>query len=76
MAWEVRMRTFNVVSENIEEIAYDDCRSVLRVVFKDGSIYEYVNVPLSVFEAFSKTRSKGKFLHRSIKGRYRFVRRL
>lgn len=69
------MRLFDVSSGNIEEIGYDDCRSVLRVQFKNGGVYEYANVPLSVFEAFSKSPSKGKFLHRMIKGRYRFVRR-
>lgn len=70
------MRLFDVISENIDTIGYDGCRSVLQVQFKDGSVYEYQNVPLSIFEAFQKTRSKGRFLHRSIKGRYRFIKRL
>lgn len=70
------MRWFDVRSDNIEQIGYDSCCSSLGVKFKGGSLYEYENVPLSVFESFSKSSSKGKFFHKAIKGRFRFKKHL
>jgi hypothetical protein len=61
-------------SSNISRIAYDGSASVLRVEFKNGSTYDYFDVSRHVFEAMRHAASKGQYLAREIKGRYRYAR--
>ena len=43
---------------------------VLTVEFRNGSRYEYENVPATEYAGFLGAWSKGRYLHRWIKGRY------
>ena len=61
-------------SSDISQFAYDENSQILMVGFKKGSVYNYYDVPEHVFEAMKNAPSKGKFLYREIKGRYRYVR--
>lgn len=45
---------------------------VLRVVFHTGKIYDYHNVPISLYDDMEKAESVGKFFNREIKGKYKF----
>lgn len=67
------MEMIPVSSSNIDSIGHDSDASVLRVMFKDGSVYEYLGVSNQVFQAFLQAGSKGQFLDREIKkGGYSF----
>jgi hypothetical protein len=61
-------------SSNIARYGYDDANQVLHVEFKNGSVYQYFDVPQSVFEQMKTAPSKGQFLAQSIKGTYRYAR--
>jgi len=63
-----------VTSSNIAEIGYDPSRSVLEVLFKNGSIYQYFDVPQGEYNALMKASSHGQYLNANIKGRFRYAR--
>lgn len=63
-----------VTSTNISEIGYDPARSVLEVLFKNGSVYQYFDVPQREFDALEKAGSLGQYLNANIKGRFRYAR--
>lgn len=63
-----------VDSSTISRIAYDEARRVLTVEFKNGSRYEYYDVPAIMFQQMTAASSKGQFLASAIKGRYRYAR--
>jgi len=61
-------------SQNINRFGYDEASMVLFVEFKNGSVYQYFDVPPSVFEQMKSAPSKGQFLAQNIKGAYRYAR--
>lgn len=63
-----------VVSGNIARVGHDPVTLTLTVAFVSGGLYEYYLVPVGVFAALLAAPSKGRFLHREIKGRYPYAR--
>lgn len=72
-----------VASSNVEGVAYDshlagaawdEGRSVLRIRFRSGGVYDYAEVPRTVYMALMAAQSKGSFFNREIKDRYAFVK--
>jgi hypothetical protein len=59
-------------SASIVSAGYDDRTRVLEIEYAAGHVYEYVEVPLEVYEWFLKARSKGGFVNRMIKERYAY----
>ncbi len=63
-----------VDSSNIEEIGYDLNTQMIEVQFKDGNVYQYFDVPQSLYEGLMSASSKGQFLNKEIKVNYRYAR--
>jgi hypothetical protein len=61
-------------SSNLARIGFDEETSVLKVEFKNGSLYDYFDVPQNIFEAMRNAPSKGQYLAQEIKGRFRYAR--
>lgn len=61
-------------SSNITRFGYDQANQVVVVEFKNGSAYQYFDVPEQVFEQMKSAPSKGQFLAQVIKGTYRYAR--
>lgn len=61
------MRREAVESSSIAAAGYDPARCVLEVEFRNGGVYEYLDVPLSVYRAFLEAESRGRFLNTRIK---------
>ena len=59
-----------VLSREIEWIGYEQKKSMLQVEFIAGPIYQYEQVPESLFQAFLDASSHGRFFDTQIKGRY------
>ena len=59
-------------SSNLEEATYDPSVENLTIVFNDGAIYVYYNVPNAVYRGLCAAGSAGKYFHRSIKNRYAY----
>lgn len=66
------MQSAYISSSTIERIGYNLGR--LYVQFKSGGIYEYEGVPFAYFTSLKEVESAGKFLHRWIKGKFRYKR--
>ena len=63
-----------VKSSNIYSIGYSVNEMVLQIEFINGNIYEYFEVPESIFIRFMKAESKGKFANGNIYFSYHYKR--
>jgi hypothetical protein len=61
-------------SSNIARFTYDEANSVLIVDFIKGGMYNYYDVPPTIFEQMKAASSKGQFLAQNVKGVYRYAR--
>lgn len=69
------MNRISVASSNIVSIGYDKTRKLLEIEFKGGSIYQYSDVPLGVYEELMAAGSRGKYFAAHIKnGEYSCIR--
>lgn len=64
-----------VSSSNIASIGYDPDNLVLEIEFLSGAVYQYNDVPQSVYDGLMTADSHGKFLDIYIKkGGYRYTK--
>ncbi len=63
----------NVASSNVYAYSYFPEEKVLEVTFNSGSIYIYIDVPPSIFDALQDAPSVGRFLHTSVKPFYSYA---
>lgn len=68
------MKRTTVQSSNIASIGYDLKSRTLEIEFLDGSVYQYFDVPETLFNGIMKADSHGKYLNEYIKGHYRYSR--
>ena len=71
------MRRTRVSSSNLAEVGYDPETSILEIKFHQGGVYQYYNVPKSIYHDLMTAASKGRYHHQHIKNgpyRYRKVR--
>jgi hypothetical protein len=47
---------------------------ILRIIYQSGAVYDYVKVSQSIFDQFRAFQSKGTFLNRVIKKKFKFVK--
>ena len=59
-------------SSVVAAIRYDVNRSILRVIYVSGSVYDYKDVPEKVYKEMKEAFSKGEFLNKRIKPAYEF----
>jgi len=63
-----------VKSTNISAVGYDTQPRTLRVLFLEGSMYDFTEVPASLHNQLMTTDSKGSFFQEQIKGQYSFTK--
>ncbi|MEK7992724.1 MAG: KTSC domain-containing protein [Planctomycetota bacterium] len=61
-------------SSNIVRFGYEAANQELFVEFKRGGVYQYFDVPQTIFDQMKAAPSKGSFLAQMVKGRYRYAR--
>ena len=61
-----------VSSSNLHSVGYDSSSAILEISFHSGGVYQYYNVPESVYFSLLNASSKGKYFHQYIKNRYRY----
>jgi len=59
-----------VSSSTIVSVGYDQNAETLEIEFKNGSIYQYYNVPQAVYQQFMESSSKGQFHHAHIRNSF------
>ena len=70
------MKRQNVISSDIASVGYDENTQVLEIEFlKGGSIYQYFNVPNSIYTGLMNASSHGQYFDRHIKkAGYRYTK--
>jgi KTSC domain len=64
----------HVKSTNITSVGYDKKSRVLRILFREGSMYDFEGVPPQLFNQLMAAESKGTFFQEFIKGQFSFTR--
>lgn len=59
-----------VNSSRVKSIGYDKQSKVLEIEFYELGIYQYIDVPLRIYETFLTVKSKGRFFDGVIKDKY------
>ena len=54
------MNRVSVKSSNLSSIGYDAPTGMLEVKFKHGGVYQYFDVPATVFDSLLATHESGK----------------
>jgi lysyl-tRNA synthetase class 2 len=62
-----------VDSSVVISVGYDTARRVLKVRFRSGAVYYYLDVPSEIHRALMTAPSIGKFLNEVIKPRFEAV---
>ncbi len=57
------MERQSVRSSNIASIGYDEINEILEIVFLSGGIYQYLDVPVYVYEELMDADSHGKYFN-------------
>jgi len=64
-----------VSSSNITSAEYDPFMEALTIFFKSGAQYDYIGVPMKLFEDFRAASSAGKFFHLNIRNKFDVMKR-
>jgi hypothetical protein len=57
----------SVQSSHIATVGYDEEQQILEIVFTDGRVYHYLEVPPERALSLLRAESKGRFLNSEIK---------
>jgi hypothetical protein len=71
---DIGMDWIAVTSTNVKAVAYEEATSTLFVEFSAGNVYQYFDVPLTVFEEFLSSSSKGAYFNSHLKNKFRYER--
>lgn len=63
-----------VTSSNVVAVGYDADTLTLEVEFKDGAVYQYFDVPETVYRELLSASSIGQFMHANIRNTYRYAK--
>ena len=67
------MKRIPVKSTTMRSVGYDIKRKILEIEFVDEEVYEYLDVPVKIYNGLIEAESPGKYLNEVIKsGNYRF----
>lgn len=68
------MKRLEVISSNVASVGYDPEQQVMEVEFKNGGVYQYFDVPETVYLQVVNSGSVGGALNAIVKGSYRYVK--
>ena len=66
------MDRITLTSSDLSSAGYNLENQILEIEFKSGGIYQYYNVPQSIFDGLIKATSHGQYFHQYIKDIYRY----
>jgi hypothetical protein len=71
---DIKVELLPVKSGNINSIGYNKEHQLLRILFGNGSLYQYYDVPPEIYENLVKSESIGSAFARTIRNFYKYVR--
>ena len=63
-----------VDSSAVVSVGYDESRRTLELEYVDGDVYQYFDVPETLYRALLDAPSIGQFVNTEIKGRFGYER--
>lgn len=66
------MRRTSVNSSNLRSVGYDRSTQTLEIEFNSGSVYQYYNVPESVYNGLMNASSHGQYFAQNIRDAYSY----
>ncbi len=77
----IEIERVHVESSNVKSLGYNDDRQIMALEMLDGIIYYYLDIPKIHFDEMIRCNKEGigissigSYLHRNVKGNYRYVR--
>ena len=67
------MKTITVDSTTLRTVGYDAERQLLQIEFQNHSIYQYFDVPATIFEELMQAPSKGAYFNRSMRPKFEYA---
>lgn len=64
----------SVSSSNIRSVGYDPATKTLEVEFHSGGLYQYHQVPQSIYDGLMAASSHGRYLEQNVKGVYDYTK--
>ena len=64
----------NVISSELQAVRYNDKALILEIHFRNGRVYHYANVPVSIYRGLMAAQSKGRFFNALTRDKYQYVR--
>lgn len=68
------MNRIPIQSSNLAEVGYDTDSMMLEVLFHNGTVYQFFDVPEALYLEMMQSDSKGKFFNTQIKNSFRFAK--
>ena len=68
------MRRIRVRSSHIRSVGYNKDQSCLEIKFKNREVYQYHDVPVDVWKGLMASMSKGQYMHKNVRGKYKHKR--
>lgn len=68
------MRRDPVASSNLVSVGYDPSSQTLEIEFSSGGIYQYYNVPETIYNELLLAPSKGQFFASQVKDSFPYAR--
>ena len=68
------MERTKVNSRDLKSVGYDPDTRILEIEFNNGGVYQYANVPSSVYTGLITASSHGSFLHKNVRNKYSYVK--
>jgi len=63
-----------VESEMMSSVGYEESTAILEVEFRNGSVYQYLDVPRERYNGLLAAVSKGRFFNTCVRGAFLFTR--
>ena len=63
-----------VKSSNLDAVGYDRKSGVLRILFREGAMYDYHAVPQKIYNQLMEASSKGAFFQEHIVSQFKYSR--
>ncbi len=63
-----------VSSSNLHSVGYDNNTHTLEIQFNTGSVYQYSNGPLHIYQGLMNASSHGPYFHQFIRDVYPYRR--
>jgi len=67
------MKIIAAASTSLRTVGYDAERQLLQIEFHNRSVYQYFEVPATVYEELMQAPSKGAYFNQSIRQRFDFA---